>query len=509
VADPKLEEVFKRSGVPRITFVRPVEYDKLLVALRTPGRGVIIEGPSGIGKTTAVSAALTDLGIDRNVLSLSARKREDRELIAALPEMGGLGIVLIDDFHRLERTVQASIADFLKILADEERETTKLIIVGINRCGESLVAFARDLNNRIDTIKFETNPDQRIEELISKGEQALNISLDVRHEICAAANGSFYLAQMLCHETCLAAGVTEAVGNHRSVNVSFEVVRERMMEQLARTFSDCAIKFAAGTKLRREGRAPYLQILRWLAEATEWSITLDREIANHSEHRSSVGQVVEKGYLESLIKNDSAFSEVLHYDPQTRILGVEDPQFVFFLRNLSWKRFSQRVGYVNIKFESKYDFALSFAGSDRKLADLLFQSLSDMEFEVFYDKNEQHRILAENVEDYLAPIYRSDATYVICLLGPDYPKRIWTKFESDQFKERFGEGRVIPIWFVTAPPGNFDESTRVGGCTFDPNAEWQSQLAEITELLRRKMGEMRLDAEMPNASTPAASQNSA
>jgi hypothetical protein len=490
--EPKLEEVFKRSGIPHLTFVRPLEYDKLLVALRTPGRGVVIEGPSGIGKTTAVTAALSDLNIQGDVLPLSARKKEDRDLIAALPVMNAAGVVLIDDFHRLEQPVQESIADLLKTLADEERATTKLIIVGINRCGESLVAFARDLNNRIDTVKFETNPDDRVEELIKKGEIALNLTIGVRPEIIKAANGSFYIAQMLCHETCLAAGVTEALGTPCTLPVSFEVVRERLMEQMARSFSDIAIRFASGTKLRREGRAPYLQILRWLAEANEWSITLDREIANHPEHRGSVGQVVEKGYLDSLIKSDRSFSEVLHYDARTRILGVEDPQFVFFLRNVSWRRLAQRVGYVNIQFESKYDFALSFAGTDRSVAETLFQQLTDQEFEVFYDRNEQHRILAENVEDYLAPIYRSDASFVICLLGPDYPKRVWTKFESDQFKQRFGEGRVIPVWFATAPPGAFDESARVGGYMFDPQGPLPEQMAGLVELLRRKIGELRL-----------------
>jgi hypothetical protein len=487
-----LEQVFKRSGIPDITFVRPLEYEKLLVALRTPGRGVVIEGPSGIGKTTAVSMAVDELRLAGNVQILTARKKEDRELICEIPELEAPGVVLIDDFHRLERGVQESIADFLKTLADEETETTKLIIIGINRCGESLVAYARDLNNRIDTIKLEINPDSRVDELIRKGEEALGVQISVRDEICRAANGSFYLAQMLCHETCLAGGITEETTEHMTVPVSFEVVRERLMEQLARSFSDIAIRFAAGTKLRREGRAPYLHILRWLAEATEWSITLDREIARHPEHRGSVGQVVEKGYLEALIESDSAFKEVLHFDPQTRILGVEDPQFVFFLRNVSWKRLARRVGYVNITFDSKYDIALSFAGADRGVAQSLFDALTELEFEVFYDRHEQHRIMAENVEDYLAPIYRSDASFVVCLLGPDYPKRVWTKFESDQFKERFGEGRVIPVWFNTAPPGVFDESGQVGGYSFDPSDEHSPQIDELVELIRKKIGEERI-----------------
>ena len=48
-----------------------------------------------------------------------------------------------------------------------------------------------------------------------------------------------------------------------------------------------------------------------------------------------------------------------------------------------------------------YDYALSFAGSDRDIAEALFRELQEREFEIFYDKNEQHRILAEDVEEYL------------------------------------------------------------------------------------------------------------
>jgi MoxR-like ATPase len=60
--NPLLEDVFKRSGLPTYTFVEPAEYRHLKIALRTPGRGVVIEGPSGIGKTTAVRRAAADVG---------------------------------------------------------------------------------------------------------------------------------------------------------------------------------------------------------------------------------------------------------------------------------------------------------------------------------------------------------------------------------------------------------------------------------------------------------------
>lgn len=172
-------------------------------------------------------------------------------------------------------------------------------------------------------------------------------------------------------------------------------------------------------------------------------------------------------------------------------MSVEDPQFVYFLRSLSWSRFPQEVGFLAVDIPAKYDFALSFAGPDRDLAAALHSILQDMEFEVFYDHNEQHRILAEDIEDYLRPIYQSDAQFVVALLGPEFPKRIWTKFESEQFRERFRQGSVIPVWFTSAPSGMFDESTRVGGITFDPRRDRAAQVAEIAELLRRKIADTR------------------
>jgi hypothetical protein len=81
----QLQQVFTINGVPKYTFVEPKEYTDLVVALRTPGRGIVIEGPSGIGKTTAAVKAIQDtIGID-DVLILTPRKKEDLDYIKALP----------------------------------------------------------------------------------------------------------------------------------------------------------------------------------------------------------------------------------------------------------------------------------------------------------------------------------------------------------------------------------------------------------------------------------------
>lgn len=216
-------------------------------------------------------------------------------------------------------------------------------------------------------------------------------------------------------------------------------------------------------------------------------------MTQNPKQKGSVGQVVDKGYLNSFINESEEFSECLHYDPTTRVLSVEDPKFVYYVRNLIWSKFAKQVGFVNIAFKSLYDFALSFAGTNRDLAEAIAEHLKAAEVEVFYDRDEQHRILAENVEEYLGPIYRSEAQYVVALLSQDFPKRIWTKFESDQFKSRFGEKSVIPVWFADAPPGMFDESARYGGITYDPSKDMAPQAEEIAEALVNKLRAVYLE----------------
>jgi hypothetical protein len=493
MSTPLLEDVFKRSGVPYYTFVPPVDYTKLIVSLRTPGRGLVVEGPSGIGKTTSVTKALEELGLDKKCSKLSARKREDREMISLLPEIKRMGIVLIDDFHRLGDKTKLAIADHMKLLADEEDINNKVIVLGINKAGDTLINFAKDLTNRIDIIRFEANPEEKLVELATKGEAALNITINTKNDLARDAQGSFHIMQMLCHETCLQEAITEKQDQHKTTHVSIEVVREKVIEELSTSFFEVARKFATGPRLRREGRAPYLRLLYWLATENEWSLQIDQVIARHPEHKGSVQQIVDKEYLAIHFSNNPTFLDVLHFDNQTRVLSIEDPKFVYFIRNLLWSKFAKQVGFQTLEFKSKYDFALSFAGSDRDIAAMLFEKLTDVEMSIFYDKNEQYRILASNIEDYLGPIYRSEARYIVALLGPDYPKRVWTKFESEQFKQRFGEEAVIPIWFNTAPPGMFDETSRIGGFTFDRNIDVAQQVDDIVSMLTKKIAEMRVD----------------
>lgn len=334
----KLQDVFVLSGPPDYTFVEPVEYTRLLVALQTNGRSIVVEGPSGIGKTTSIEKAITQAGLQSRVVKLSARKKDDAQFIADLASHLPLGTVLIDDFHRLPDEVKKSVADLMKTLADEGAAHSKLVVLGIPNVGQSLIAFGKDLANRIEVVEFEANPEHKVEELLSKGEEALRFKLNIKNEIVEAAQGSFYIAQMLAYDTCVRAKILETLAELKETEESYEAVKSIVMGRLARTFHDTTIAFARGTKLRREGRAPYLHLLHWLSQSKNWSINTDREADKHPEQRGSVSQVVSKGFLADLISSSEDIQMVLHFDGRNSTLIAQDPQFVFYIRNISWQK---------------------------------------------------------------------------------------------------------------------------------------------------------------------------
>jgi Holliday junction resolvasome RuvABC ATP-dependent DNA helicase subunit len=274
---PRLEDVFKTSGLPTFTFVQPVRYPDILLSLRTPGRCLVIEGPSGIGKTTAIENALNELGIGQAVTKLSARRQDDVEYIRILPETRDVGTVIVDDFHKLDLLTQKALADYLKVLADGEDKKSKIIILGINRAGDNLIRFAADLVNRIDIVRFESEPDEKIEEVINKGSQALRVNIPVKKDIIADVRGSFYLTQMLCREICLHFQILQAQEELRTIEVSYEAIRSHVWDRLALAFRKRCERFCSGTKIRKEGRAPYLHILNWLANGDNWTL-VRREI---------------------------------------------------------------------------------------------------------------------------------------------------------------------------------------------------------------------------------------
>jgi len=95
-----VEEVFVTEGLPQFTFVKPPNFNEILLDIRHPGKPVVVEGQSGTGKTTCVRKALEQLGGEAPEY-LTARSATDLHRIDQIARTGLAGRFVIDDFHRL------------------------------------------------------------------------------------------------------------------------------------------------------------------------------------------------------------------------------------------------------------------------------------------------------------------------------------------------------------------------------------------------------------------------
>ena len=105
-----------------------------------------------------------------------------------------------------------------------------------------------------------------------------------------------------------------------------------------------------------------------------------------------------------------------------------------------------------------YDVALSFAGTDRELADQIYQQLQH-HCRVFYDKAPQPKVnlWGSDLSTYLHEVYANQATYCLVLISHEYVERAWTNWERRAILQRMVDSKtgeyVLPVLIdnVTLP----------------------------------------------------------
>ena len=336
-----LGDVFKPSGVPGLTFVEPDDFIEFRMALRQPGLGIVLEGPSGIGKTTILRHAVEqDAHRFRQVRILSARRPTDVEQIAKLPD-GHTGLVAVDDFHRLPSNLQDKLADYLKRLADDDAVAAKLVVVGIPGTAQGLVAMGSDLATRIRVFRLGRAADHLILQMIEKGEAALNISFDGKAEIVMASVGSLLTAQMLCWHLVMMAGVEQTAQITTTIRTDTARARARVRDWLRLKYEPMVDQF---TVLDGTTESLCIDLLLRLAKTPDGMLRLEEIRETQSSMQHSIDRIFIQGMPEGFSGRHAKIAEHLHYDPRGMRLIADDPQFIFYIRQLSRNELLERAG---------------------------------------------------------------------------------------------------------------------------------------------------------------------
>jgi len=300
--------------------------------LRQPGLSLILEGPSGLGKTTLLKHAIEqDKARFGTPAIYSARIPKNVEEISRLTIDGHDGVVAVDDFHRLPEELAVRLIDYMKHLADSGASSSKIIIVGIPDTAQSLVKVSHDIANRIRIFRPKAASDVEVLGLIELGENALNIQFDDKDSIVKAAAGSLITTQSLCWHLAAMAGVEETAQATRPVGTDIRAAVGRVHEELRIKYSDVVNEFVAlddaGTR-----------ICEGILAALAWSTDSTVPLGDFRRRNPQFGRAVDEVFIPSVanrIAANPAVSRNIYYDARVRRVIADDPQFIFYLRQLN------------------------------------------------------------------------------------------------------------------------------------------------------------------------------
>ena len=96
----------------------------------------------------------------------------------------------------------------------------------------------------------------------------------------------------------------------------------------------------------------------------------------------------------------------------------------------------------------KYDFAFSFAGEDRVVAEKLAELLQREKIRVFFYPDEEADTWGKDLEQKLPQIYVDQSRFFVPIVSANYIAKAWTMFEFNQAQTRDSEsntGYILPL----------------------------------------------------------------
>jgi len=476
-----VEEVFVTEGVPQYTFIPPPNFNEIFLDVRRSGKPVIIEGQSGTGKTTCIKKILERLPETQAARYLTARNASDVAEIIVLAKAPRRGIFVIDDLHRLDSCLQTDLADIAKTAAeqaDPNDQLPKLILIGINEVGSTLIQLVPDIAKRCGIHRINPGTDIEIRELINRGSLELGIEIHSAETVYAESRGDYWLTQQLCQTICTMNNVLETCEIRKVLRFDQKALRAKVVERLKAAYYPAVKEFCRGKRFR-PSNDPYFKLLRTISLQASSIVDINALSNSTPDVRGSINNIKDRR-LGILLQSKPACARLFYYNGETKYFAIEDPALFYFLQHLDWEVLRIDCGFKEGAKDYHFDFAISFAGENRELARHLASQLEILDASVFFDENYEVNFLGKAWGEEFRRIFSEDSRLVVCLLDKNHSAKIWPTFERECFTSRVSDGDVIPIYldnttFVGMPKDTvgFMFKAKLG------SPEWEKEADEI------------------------------
>jgi len=351
-----LGDVFKTVGLPKYTYVKPSHFGEVRADIQQPGKHLLIEGPSGIGKTCVVFKVFEEIGFveNKDFKYISARDKDaDIELLNFL-EVASRGdfppqhILVVDDFHLFPSTLRDGVGATLKRLSDRAFQLAappKVVLIGIPTTGTALLADAYDLGPRLGSYRFTGASDREINKLLDEGEAALGVLFEDRGYLLGESSQNFWLAQFIANKICATQDVYEEQEDPKILTFDLLAIRQRLMDELSNRYLKTALTFAKGKKWRPGGNKPYLDVLLALAKNPDLVVTYDKVLNLVQERRRPGVKAIRPRIAEVIFDPDHGVDlrKQIAFDTDSGFT-VEDPLFRYFLTNMKEEEVYRSLG---------------------------------------------------------------------------------------------------------------------------------------------------------------------
>lgn len=288
-------EVFTPSAPAKEAFVeRPRINNRLVDAISTPGKQIVLYGHSGSGKTTLIERKLFETyenhvtvscvkGMTFEAVMLDAfdqldpfyvagRRNEDQTELSVqvtsiwakvaaaknsssaidskrvLPPQltvqnlarligGAHACWVLEDFHKLESQEKQKLAQAMKMFMDAAKyfPDIKVVAVGAVGTAREVVSYDVEMRNRVAEIEVPLMDVNEVAKIVETGAGKLGIAFEpaVARNIVNFSNG----IPSICHQLCLSASISAGV---RSSADSGRVVREGDLKSAIKDFVESA-----------------------------------------------------------------------------------------------------------------------------------------------------------------------------------------------------------------------------------------------------------------------------
>jgi len=393
----KSTDVFTPTKPAKLTFIERDEINEQLVdALRTPGKQIVLYGPSKSGKTTLLTNKLEQLyenhvttkctketsfenlllsAFDKlnpfyiakvtktKTVSIKSSLSSEYELIKAKIEynhsrqeqtnidriippqltaerlaefMGEAKCCwVLEDFHKVTDSQKEKISQIMKVFMDSanDYDDVKIIAVGAVDTARQVIEYDREMENRVSEIIVPLMLKENIVEIINKGEDLLNFAIKNSIKNDIANYASGLAA--ICHQLCL--NICFAAEINYTCKQKFKIEEKHLEIAIKRYLNDTSdtLKSIFDQALVRRRKRKYDNckiILTNMANFGNEGVTHNQLLTEIQKRNKEYPASNLTVYLKELTTEKR--SELLRYDSYSNRYHFSDPILLAYARCL-------------------------------------------------------------------------------------------------------------------------------------------------------------------------------